>query len=264
VIHFLSSAHLAVLFMLCVPFTLIHPKFGRNALPQLKVRMKEYAVIVAGGTGSRMQHALPKQFMELAGEPVLLRTLRIFHKYNPDMGLVVVMHPDYVNYWRDLHITMGSPVPHQLVEGGKTRFYSVKAGLAVLSGHDSIVAIHDAVRPLVSLATLRNCFDAAREYGAAVPVVTLNESLRAVAGNSSTAVNRDDFRLVQTPQCFRLVLIQAAYQQPYLPEFTDDASVAERNGTPIRLVTGNRENIKLTSSEDMRIARALLQTQQGG
>lgn len=218
-----------------------------------------HAIIVAGGTGTRMQQHLPKQFLELHGKPVLAHTLRLFHQFDPTIRIVVVMHHDFVNYWNDLRETLDLGIAHTVVPGGRERFHSVMAGLETITDTEGVVGIHDAVRPLVSQQTVRNCYEAAAVSGAAIPVVTVHESLRQVTGSISVALNRSVFRMVQTPQCFRLSVIRHAFHQDYRPEFTDDASVVEAAGHDIQLVEGNRENIKITTPEDLVIAEALIQ-----
>jgi len=220
--------------------------------------MANHLIIVAGGTGTRMQGHVPKQFLELNGEPVLVHTLRSFMLFDERMNVVVVMHPNFVDYWKELAETLGFNLPHQVVSGGEERFHSVLAGLKAITDQEGVVGIHDAVRPLVSQRTIRNAYEMAATTGAAIPVVGLQESLREVKGESNTAVNRSAFRLVQTPQCFRMEVLRNAFNQAYRAEFTDDASVVESAGYPIQLVEGNRENIKLTTPGDMIMARGLL------
>jgi 2-C-methyl-D-erythritol 4-phosphate cytidylyltransferase len=220
--------------------------------------MNHHLILVAGGTGTRMQQTLPKQFLPLADEPVMAHTLRVFHRFDPSLDVVVVMHSDYIGYWKELCAQLNFPVAHRVVPGGRERFHSVKAGLDAIEGDTGVVGIHDAVRPLVSEETIRRAYDAARESGAAVPVVPVHESLRAVHGEVSEAVDRSSYRLVQTPQCFRLEVLRDAFRQEYQPHFTDDASVAEAAGHRIALTAGNRENIKLTTPEDLIMAEALL------
>jgi 2-C-methyl-D-erythritol 4-phosphate cytidylyltransferase len=221
---------------------------------------KNHLILVAGGTGTRMMQHLPKQFLQLLGEPVIVHTLRQFRRFDPHMNIVVVMHPDYVEYWNHLRETLGLDIPHTAVPGGRERFHSVKAGLDSIADLQGIVGIHDAVRPLASIATIRNAYDAAASGGAAVPVIPVNESLRQMTGATSMALNRSLFRLVQTPQCFSIALLKEAFQQEYIPEFTDDASVMEAAGHNIQLVEGNRENIKLTTPEDLIMAEALIRS----
>lgn len=222
------------------------------------MEQEEYAIIVAGGTGSRMGSALPKQFLHIAGRPILMHTLETFHTYNPNLVLVVVMHPDFTSYWTDLVRTAGFLVPHHLVAGGEERFHSVKNGLDFIGNKAGVVGIHDAVRPLVSAETLRKCFSEASAHGSAVPVVAVTDSLRVLENGKNAAVDRAKYRIVQTPQCFRIAELREAFRQDYQKSFTDDASVWEHAGMAIHLVEGNRDNIKITTPEDLRMAEAML------
>jgi 2-C-methyl-D-erythritol 4-phosphate cytidylyltransferase len=222
-------------------------------------RMKRVTIIVAGGSGTRMQSDLPKQFLELSGMPVLAHTLHQFHRFDRQMQLIVVLPAAWVAYWENQQALLPLP-PHEVVEGGSERFFSVQNGLRHVDG-DAVVAVHDAVRPFVSLATLSRCFDAATLAGSAVPVLPLTESLREViAPGRSKAVERARFRAVQTPQCFHADQLKKAYEQPFSSAFTDDASVMEAAGFVINTVEGNPENIKLTSPSDLLFAEALLQS----
>lgn len=220
--------------------------------------MKDYVIIVAAGSGSRMRSAIPKQFLELSGKPILQHTMEKFHRYNPEMEIILVLNEEYIVFWQDLLRTLQITVPHQIVAGGEQRFHSVKNALNSITGETGIVGIHDAVRPLVSLKTIETCYSAARSRQSAVPVITLNDSLRMIQGQKSEMADRNKFRIVQTPQCFEINLLRAAFNQPYEEAFTDDASVVERYGEMVHLVEGNRENIKITTTEDLRMAEALL------
>lgn len=221
--------------------------------------MKEYAIIVAGGSGSRMKTALPKQFLELAGKPILVHTLEKFHRFNPQMELILVLPDEYIQFWEDLRRTLGITIPHQITEGGKERFFSVKNALNTIKDETGIVGIHDAVRPLVSLKTLESAYHTARERSTAVPVIAIHDSIREVDEHGNNhLINRQSLRIIQTPQCFELATLRKAYQQNYHPSFTDDASVVEASGVKIHLVEGNRANIKITTPEDLRMAESLL------
>lgn len=205
-----------------------------------------------------MRSAIPKQFLELSGKPILQHTMEKFHRYNPEMEIILVLNEEYIVFWQDLLRTLQIIVPHQIVAGGEQRFHSVKNALNSITGETGIVGIHDAVRPLVSLKTIEICYSAARSRQSAVPVITLNDSLRMIQGQKSEMADRNKFRIVQTPQCFEINLLRAAFNQPYEEAFTDDASVVERYGEMVHLVEGNRENIKITTTEDLRMAEALL------
>lgn len=221
--------------------------------------MKKFALIVAGGVGSRMGTEVPKQFIELAGKPILLWTIQRFQDFDPAIELVLVLPSLQFDRWQQVREQFQLTSEIRLVGGGETRFQSVKNGLDVISG-DGVVFIHDGVRPLVSSETLQRCFQTALEKGNALPVSPLVESLRQLTGEESQHVDRSKFRLVQTPQTFQTELIKKAYQQPENDFFTDDASVCEAAGIRIHLVDGNLENIKITNPMDLRVAEALLKT----
>ncbi len=220
---------------------------------------RRYALIVAGGSGSRMNSTVPKQFMLLHGEPVLIHTLRCFTRFNPGIKLLVAIHKDWITTVKDLLQKHSFEHPVKLISGGGTRFHSVKNGLDAID-EDGIVGIHDAARPLVSPETLKRAYNIATEKGNAIPVIELSESIRQLEGNKNQAADRNLFRIVQTPQCFRVSLIKKAFEQEYLPAFTDDSTVLENTGVPINLVEGNRENIKITVPADLVIAEALLRS----
>lgn len=218
--------------------------------------MDRYALIVAGGAGRRMGSAIPKQFLELAGKPVLMRTAERFYSFDPSIRIIIVLPRDQFAYWNELIIIHSFNLTHSLAEGGLSRFESVRNGLAMVED-DSLVAIHDGVRPLVSTSTIGNCFAAAAEFGNAIPSVNPADSVRMVTGAGNMPVNRQFLRLIQTPQVFNARLIKKAYTTEFNPEFTDDAMVLEKSGEEIRLVEGNRENIKITNPEDLIVAETL-------
>ncbi|KAA6433260.1 2-C-methyl-D-erythritol 4-phosphate cytidylyltransferase [Rufibacter glacialis] len=227
--------------------------------------LKQYAVVVAGGSGSRMQATQPKQFLPIAGQPVLMHTLRKFQAYDPGMQLVVVLPEAEISTWQELCARHQFTLPHQVVAGGNSRFQSVKNGLAALAEEeDGLVAVHDGVRPFIDNDILTSAYATAAQSGAAVVAVSLKDSIRQVRGGTSKAVDRSAYRLVQTPQCFRLPLLRKAYAQPEIPLFTDDASVVERFGHKIVLVEGSFRNIKLTTPEDLILAEAFLLQEASG
>ncbi|WP_246849939.1 2-C-methyl-D-erythritol 4-phosphate cytidylyltransferase [Rufibacter roseolus] len=227
--------------------------------------LKKYAIIVAGGSGSRMQAAMPKQFLPVAGEPVLMHTLRRFQAFDPEMPLVLVLPETEIPTWCRLCTEHQFTMKHQVVTGGNSRFQSVKNGLAALDGEeDGVVAVHDGVRPFIDNAILNAAYSTAAQKGTAVVAVSLKESIRRVRGGTSKALDRTAYRLVQTPQCFRLPLLRRAYAQPEIPLFTDDASVVERFGHKIELVEGSFRNIKLTTPEDLILAEAFLLQEANG
>ncbi len=214
--------------------------------------LPQFAVIVAGGSGTRMGGDVPKQFLPVAGLPVLMHTLRRFHDHSPALTLILVLPGKDVPYWEELCRTYHFSVPVTVVTGGNTRFQSVKNGLGAIAAQEGLVAIHDGVRPLVPRATIDESFRVAYEKGCAVAAVALKDSIRAVnAEGGSQALDRSAFRLVQTPQTFRLSVIRKGFEQPEQSGFTDDASVAESAGFPITLIEGAYANIKITTPDDL-------------
>lgn len=219
--------------------------------------MKRYAVIVAGGKGLRMGSELPKQFLCIGGRPILMHTLEAFHRFDEAMQLILVLPHDHQPLWHKLCEEHAFSLPHLLADGGETRFHSVKNGLAQIT-EDGVVAIHDGVRPFVSKEVLERCFTAAVTRKAVLPVIPIVDTVRELTAEGSLTVDRNAYKLVQTPQVFNVTLLKAAYEQPFTPFFTDDASVVEALGRQITLVEGNRENIKITTPFDLKIAEALL------
>ena len=217
-----------------------------------------YAIIVAGGSGTRMNSELPKQFLELKGEPILMHTLKAFWRSALFSEIILVLPHAYHDYWNRLCRQKQFDVGHSLVVGGETRFHSVKNGLDALEGKQGLVAVHDGVRPLVSVALLERCIATAQLHGNAVPAVSVHESVRQGTLEQNHSVPRENLWLVQTPQVFRLENLSEYYQQPWDKDFTDDASVAERNGQQIYMVQGERENIKITTPVDLAMAQLLL------
>ena len=218
--------------------------------------MNLYALIVAGGTGNRMNSEIPKQFMLLNNKPVLMHSIEKFYHFDANIKLIVVLPDSRFYVWKKLCSEHNFNIKHQLVAGGEERFWSVKNGLDAITT-DGIVFIHDGVRPLVSFETIKLCLQATLEFGNAVPVMSVVESLRQVKFGHSKMVDRKHFVTIQTPQVFYLDEIKAAYSMGYDPLFTDDTSVLERTGATIHLVEGNRENIKITHPIDLKIAEAL-------
>jgi 2-C-methyl-D-erythritol 4-phosphate cytidylyltransferase len=217
-----------------------------------------YVIVVAGGTGTRMQSAVPKQFMLIGGKPIMVHTLSQFVAWDPQIKIIVVMHSDFIGQWKELAHVHCPHIIHQVVSGGKERFDSVKAGLACIEDLEAVVGIHDAVRPLVAKATLERCYIGAQQKGSAIPCVPVTDSIRMVDGEASKHMDRSSLRAIQTPQCFQLNLLLQAYNLPYQTSFTDDASVVEASGSAVHLVEGNRENIKITNPEDLLVAESLL------
>ena len=217
--------------------------------------MKRYAIIVAGGKGLRMSDDIPKQFILLKNRPILMHTIDVFFHFDNSIKIILVLPKEHILLWQELCKNHNFSIDCAIVEGGSERFFSVKNGLNLVE-QNSIVAIHDGVRPFVSQKTLENCFSTAEKLGNAVPVVPLNESVRWVENGANRTINRANLRIVQTPQIFRSDILQAAYQQPFNENFTDDASVVEHFGEKINLVEGNSENIKITTKSDLIIAES--------
>lgn len=219
--------------------------------------MKKFALIVAAGSGSRMNSSKPKQFIEIIGKPILMHTINVFANIYPDLQFILVLPEALMEEWISLCEKFRFKVNFKLVKGGTTRFQSVKNGLDKID-KDGIVFIHDGVRPLVSKKTIENCYEVAVKKGNALPVIPPSESVRKLDDYGNGAVDRSKYFLAQTPQTFKVSLIKKAYKQKYDESFTDDASVLENDGHKINLVNGNRENIKITYPEDLALAEVLL------
>ena len=214
-------------------------------------------IIVAGGKGERMNANIPKQFLELHGKPILIHTMEAFYRFDNTMQIMLVLPETQIDYWNALCKKHAFAVLHNIVIGGQTRFNSVKNGLKLVQS-PSLVAVHDGVRPLVSHTTITRSFNAAEKYDAAIPVIDLIDSIRQVNEDESLSVDRTKYKLVQTPQVFDAELLKKAYEQEFSALFTDDASVVEALGTKIHLVEGNRENIKITTEIDLKMAETFL------
>lgn len=217
----------------------------------------QYAVIVAGGSGSRMNSDVPKQYLPVHGLPVLMHTLNVFHIYSASLRLICVLPPNDLNLWEELCRTYGFNLPVTIAKGGQTRFQSVKNGLEKIDT-DGVVAIHDGVRPLVNTEIIGASFQIATLHGSAIASVRLKESIRVTDKDETRTVDRSKYRIIQTPQTFKVNIIKKAYKTPELPEFTDDASVVEKAGYKISLFEGSYENIKITTPEDLIVAEAFL------
>ncbi len=218
-----------------------------------------YAIIVGGGSGSRMHSAIPKQFMLLSGKPVLMHTIEAFHSSSLNPELILVLPADFHQYWKDLCLEYQFTPAHHVVTSGEHRFHSVSNGLKSIHG-DGVVAIHDAVRPCISTALIDAAFRQATECGSAVTAIRSRDSVRQKNAAGSVNLKREDIYLVQTPQVFSTELLSKAYRQDFSEEFTDDASVVERTGARITLIEGDVKNIKITYPDDIRIAEIYLET----
>lgn len=216
-------------------------------------------MIVAGGKGLRMGASIPKQFLPVNGLPILMLTIKRFREYDGSLRIILVLPKEQHEYWNELCKNYHFTDAYAVVEGGETRFHSVRNGLAAIPDDtQGVVGIHDGVRPFPSVEVIRACYETARTAKAVIPVVPVVETVRhIVAGGKTETVDRADYRLVQTPQTFDIQLLKQAYAQPYRDCFTDDASVAESAGHEVTLIEGNRENIKITTPFDLRIARIL-------
>lgn len=217
----------------------------------------DYIIIVAGGKGLRMGTDIPKQFLEVGGKPILMHTIERFASYDEKLQIILVLPHEQQDYWHELCVKHNFNIPHTIVDGGDTRFQSCKNGVMAIPEDvtDGVVGIHDGVRPFVSHEVIECCFETARDEYAAIPVMPVVETLRYVDRHGGGKnVMRDDYRVVQTPQTFDLSLLRQAYNQPYQESFTDDASVVEALGCNVQMVEGNRENIKITTQFDLKVA----------
>ena len=216
------------------------------------MQVKKSIIVVAGGKGLRMGGSIPKQFLLLKGLPILMRTINQFTQVFPNVEVIVVLPTEQVSYWKKLCVVHDFGTSHQIAVGGNTRFHSVENGLALVK--EGVVGIHDAVRPLVSKETIERCFKEAQKAGNAVPYIPINDSMRKVDGQQNYQVDRDQYKIIQTPQVFHASAIKDAFKQGFQDSFTDDASVLEANNKRINLVEGNFENIKITRPSDLRMA----------
>lgn len=220
--------------------------------------MKYFAVIVAGGSGTRMQTEIPKQFLLLNGKPVIMHTISAFFASPQKPELIIVLNEQHFGLWRDLCREHHFTIEHQLVTGGSTRFYSVKEALHLIE-ENSIIAVHDAVRPLISTQIIDDAYQLALEKGNAVVAVPSKDSVRLQNPNgTSKSLNRTEVFFVQTPQTFQSKIVKKAYEQAYNEHFTDDASVVESSGVKINLLSGDPNNFKITFPTDLRLAEIIL------
>ena len=219
--------------------------------------MEKYVIIVAGGSGKRMGGEMPKQFLLVSGKPILMHTVESFARVNEDFKFVLVLPEAHFSTWNALVEQYNFTIPLTLVSGGAERFFSVKNALDYVP-EGALVAVHDGVRPFASVQTINEAFDVAAEKGAAVPVIDEVDSLRRVLNGASQAVNRSEYKRVQTPQVFQSTILKTAYNQEFSSFFTDDASVVESIGHTITLTTGNVENIKITTPHELLLAEALI------
>ena len=222
--------------------------------------MDKYAVIVAGGTGSRMENEMPKQFLLLQGKPVLYYTLDTFTKAYPDLQIILVLPEEHVAKGQEIIDAWFDSHRIKVTVGGRTRFHSVQNGLKLVD-KESIVFVHDAVRCLASVDLIKRCYEAAIELGSAIPVVACKDSVRIVNGEENEALERSNLRLIQTPQTFHSGILLPAFNIDYKDKFTDEATVVEAFGLKVQLVAGEEDNIKITRPVDLLLAEAIMNTQ---
>ena len=252
------GVRMPLFYRLCGAFFLFLSFFINFVAVKVNVIMRTVAIIVAGGSGTRFGAQLPKQFLELGGKPILMRTIQAFDGGSID--IIVTLPVDQMELWHELCQQYAFAVPHRVVPGGETRWHSVKNALDSISDPNGvdIIAVHDGVRPLASAALVGRVLAAARCDGAAIPVVALNDSVRQLVGDMSHALDRSSLRAVQTPQAFEARLLLDAYSLPYEPTFTDDASVVEKFGHHVTLVDGDPINLKITRPMDLALAEYLI------
>lgn len=223
--------------------------------------MRKYAVIVAGGSGTRMGGGIPKQFRNLCGRPVLWWSMKAFHDEDPDTRLILVLPEEFISLWEDFYDALPEEekFAYKSIAGGDSRTESVKKGLSLIEDDESLVAIHDGARPLVTKKMISDGWDYGVQYGNGVPVVPVTDSLREWVDNVTTKnVDRKYYSIVQTPQVFKTSIIKEAYKKSGKETFTDDATVVENAGNLIHLYEGTPDNIKITNPKDMAIAAILL------
>jgi 2-C-methyl-D-erythritol 4-phosphate cytidylyltransferase len=220
--------------------------------------MKKYAVIVAGGIGKRMGTQAPKQFLLLQGRPVLWHTLTIFLDAYEDLDIILVLPEEHMDTGRAI---LGSTHAHgriRITAGGETRFHSVRKGLELMGGEESVIFVHDGVRCLLTKELVHRCYESAVAFGSAIPVIESRDSVRLVTASGNEALERSRVKLVQTPQTFLSTILLPAYAAAYQERFTDEATVVEAAGHMVRLIEGELNNIKITTPADMIIAEQLL------
>ncbi len=215
--------------------------------------VNKHAIIVAGGSGKRLGGPIPKQFQTVKGRPLLMWTIEALHRYDADMPIIVVLPETHFDIWKALCMGHRFFLKHEVVPGGEQRWHSVKAGLEKVEGN-GLVAVHDGVRPLVSVELIGRCFSAADMHAAAIPVVPVVPSIRETTAEGSRALDRSKLLAVQTPQCFHTDLLRKAFELPYDSTFTDEATLVEKLGVKVHLVEGEERNIKVTTATDMRMA----------
>ena len=220
--------------------------------------MKKIAVIVAGGSGTRMNSALPKQFLLLKGKPILYYTIATFLKAYDDLSVILVLPEEYIAAGQEIIDAFFDYNRIQITVGGRTRFHSVQNGLNLIN-EESMVFVHDGVRCLLTTALIQSCYEAALEFGSAVPVVDCKDSVRLILGEENEALDRSKIKLVQTPQTFHSKILLPAFTIDYKDKFTDEASVVEAFGLKVQLISGEENNIKITKPIDIVLAETLME-----
>ena len=219
--------------------------------------MRKKVIVTASGSGSRMSSNTPKQFLIINKKPVLFYTIEQFYKYSSDIEIILTLNNDYVDYWKRLINEYNFTINHRIIIGGETRYNSVKNAINSIN-ENCLIAIHDAVRPFVSLNTISECFNLAEKKGNAVPFSKIPDSIRKIDNTNNKSVNRSNFVKIQTPQVFKFYILKKAYNSVNGNSFTDDASIVENIGEKINLFEGNQENFKITTPFDLKIAKTLL------
>lgn len=220
-------------------------------------RHKKYAIIVAGGKGTRMSSSIPKQYLILKNKPILLYSIEAFFIEDNTTEIILVLPEQHIEYWKNLCVQYSITIPHTIIAGGSERFYSVQNGLQHVQ-ESGLIAVHDGVRPLVTAQLIGSGYSHAATYGTAIPVVDSIDSLRKITETSHAIVDRNTIKRVQTPQIFKSEILKTAYKLPFSSHFTDDASVVEHTGHTISLFQGEEHNIKITNPHDLLYAEALL------
>ncbi len=221
--------------------------------------MKKFAIIVAGGNGTRMNNLIPKQFLLLKSKPVLFYAINTFLKTYNDCKIILVLPEEHIDVGQEMIDAFFDYQRIQIVIGGRTRFHSVQNGLALVDEDESVIFVHDAVRPLLSSNLINRCYDSVLEFGTAIPVIDCKDSVRVINENGNETVERSTIKLVQTPQAFHSkILLPSFFGIDYKDKFTDEASVVEAFGLKVVLVDGEEENIKITKAADLLIAEAIL------
>ena len=218
--------------------------------------MEKTIIIVAGGQGMRFKAEKPKQFLYIRDRPITMHTIDLFHYYDRKMQIILGIAENNFSYWESICEQFHFDVPLTLSAGGETRYHTVKNALSKVK-KGNLVGIHDAVRPLVYKHTIDRCYEEAEKSGAAIPCISVHNTIREITKDGSRWVDRKKLRAVQTPQVFRYDILMKGYEQEYSESFTDDASVVESAGYPVKMVEGNSENIKITTSEDLVFAEAV-------